>query len=454
MSDDNLITYPAPSGVAPSPDYALTVNGREVFVYHCPVASVASVTASDVVHVTVRPRFGFQRVTIRPLSRGIAAEVRDGAIHFDAPPGVADAPTFLSIELDEELRRPLFLFVNPPEVDPPRPGDPNVIYLEAGQVHDLGRLELQSGQTLYIAGGAVLRGNVYAHEAEGIAIRGRGTIDGSLHPADNPRRERLVHLAGCRDVLVEGITLLDGRTWQLVPAGCDDVTISNVKVISGANSDDGMDLVGSRDVLVERCFVRTKDDCIAIKGFDSYHPRAGLPVENVLVRDSVFWNAEWGNALEIGYETRVDAIRDVTFSNCDVIRCEAERYGSGGVLTIHNGDRAVVSNVLYDDIRVEDSCEKLVDFKICFDRYSRDAERGQIRDVTVRNVRVVDGSPPVSIVQGYDQNHIPERITFEDVVIHGEPARDASAARMVTEKVRELRFVVGGHVAQRIRPAS
>ena len=124
------------------------------------------------------------------------------------------------------------------------------------------------------------------------------------------------------------------------------------------------------------------------------------------------------------------------------------------MLTIHNGDRAVVSNVLYDDIRVEDSCEKLVDFKICFDRYSRDAERGQIRDVTVRNVRVVDGSPPVSIVQGYDQNHIPERITFEDVVIHGEPARDASAARMVTEKVRELRFVVGGHVAQRIRPAS
>ncbi len=436
--------YPAPPGMPASPDYTLRINGEEVFVYHCPVASVASVDADTAVRVEIRPAFPFERVRVRPLSRGIVPEVGEGVIRFSAPPGTLGAPTLLSIELDDELRRPLFLFVNPPEEDPPQPGQDGVLYLEGGRVHDLGRIELQSGQTLYLAGGAVLRGNIVAREAKNIAIHGRGIIDGSLHTYQTAHRERLVHLIACDEVTVEGVLLLDGRTWQVMPAGCEDVTIRNVKIVSGSDSDDGIDLVGCRRALVDGCFIRTKDDCIAIKGFANYHERGGLPVRDIEVRNSVFWNAEWGNALEIGYETRVDSISHVRFHNCDVIRCEAERYGSGGVLTIHNGDRATVSDVLYEDIRVEEAREKLFDWKVCFDRYSRDAERGRIQGVTARNVRVVDGPAPVSILQGYDQDHLLREITFEDVLIHGRPLRGATEGRMVTEKVRDVRFVVDG----------
>jgi hypothetical protein len=141
----------------------------------------------------------------------------------------------------------------------------------------------------------------------------------------------------------------------------------------------------------------------------------------------------------------------ITFADCDIIRCEAERFGSGGVLTIHNGDRAILSDVLYEDLRIEDAREKLVDFKIAHDRYSKDDVRGQIQNVTLRNVRTVGrwgdsaGHPPVSIIQGLNgRDHQPGPITWEDVVLHGEPVRDPGSARLVTEKIGQVRFLDGG----------
>jgi polygalacturonase len=446
MTPKSLVHYPAPPTVPPSPDFALTVDGEDVFVYATDAGSVALIWTDHAVDVTIRPSFDFERVVVRPLSRAVGATVDGGVISLSVPPGTPAAPMFLSIELDDELRRPLFLFVHPAAPEPVSSDDENIIYLEGGRVHDLGRVELQDGQTLYIAGGAVLRGNVYAMEADHVAVRGRGVIDGSAHTRAEGNRERLIHLAGCDEVLVEGVTLLNGQTWQVMPAGCDHVTIRGIKIVSQANNDDGIDLVGCRDVIVEGCFIRTKDDCVAIKGIDTFHLRGGQPVEGILVQNSVFWNAEWGNALEIGYETRVDRMEDIVFRNCDVIRCEAERYGSGGVLTIHNGDRAVVADVLYEQIRVEVAEEKLIDFKILFDRYSRDDVRGQIHDVTVRDVEVVDGPRPVSILRGFDADHIPTDITLEDVVIHGRPVQTPNEAAMVTEKIRDVRFIVDGEV--------
>ena len=52
--------------------------------------------------------------------------------------------------------RVLHLFTNPPEVDIPKRDDPDVFYFAPG-VHDIEELELKSGQTLYLAGGAVVR---------------------------------------------------------------------------------------------------------------------------------------------------------------------------------------------------------------------------------------------------------------------------------------------------------
>ena len=53
----------------------------------------------------------------------------------------------------------MLVFANPPEVDVPSPGDPNVRYFGPG-VHTIGAGQpITSGQTVYVAGGALrLRG--------------------------------------------------------------------------------------------------------------------------------------------------------------------------------------------------------------------------------------------------------------------------------------------------------
>ena len=81
---------------------------------------------------------------------------------------------------------------------------------------------------------------------------------------------------------------------------------------------------------IRNCFIRTKDDCIAIKSTGDELRRG---TRNIDVADCVFWNAEWGNALEIGFELRTDEIRDIVFEDCDVIHVE-----DGAVFSIHNGD--------------------------------------------------------------------------------------------------------------------
>jgi hypothetical protein len=148
-----------------------------------------------------------------------------------------------------------------------------------------------------------------------------------------------------------------------------------------------------------------------------------------------------GYLKEIGFETRCASISDITFRDCDVIRCEREGYYSGGVFTIHNGDRALVSNVRYEDIRVEDAREKLIDFKVLHSHYSKDAQRGQIRGVHLKDVHVVDGELPPSIIQSFDRDHRVEDVTIENLRFKGRKIENFLDARLIAERAVGVRFI-------------
>jgi len=80
-----------------------------------------------------------------------------------------------------------------------------------------------------------------------------------------------------------------------------------------------------------------------------------------------FGNGAWGNGLEIGFELHTAEVKNITFRDCDIIHVE-----SGAVLSIHNSDKAIVSNVLYENIRIEDARQKLIDLGIFRSKYSTD----------------------------------------------------------------------------------
>ena len=80
----------------------------------------------------------------------------------------------------------------------------------------------------------------------------------------------MIDLKDCTHARVEGIVVRkNSRGWTLVTEQCDDVVVSNVKICgSFYGNDDGIDPVNSRNMTIEDCLIRTKDDCLAFKGMD------------------------------------------------------------------------------------------------------------------------------------------------------------------------------------------
>ena len=251
-------------------------------------------------------------------------------------------------------------------------------------------------------------------QGRNIKITGRGILDNNEYKRGE---HRPIEINRCENVLIEGIVIAESRHWTCAATASKHVTYDNLKIVSSNDWDDGIDIVSSQHVLVDGCFIRTKDDCIAVKAGVNYYTDFfnQLPTKDVQVINSVLWNAEWGNGLEIGFETRADTIQDIIFRNNDLIHVE----GPEGTFTIHNGDRAVVRNVLYDDIRVEDSRGILVDFKILDSRYSKDKEKGQIKDITFRNIFIDADVPIPSLLLGYNESHIIDNVVFENFRVNG-----------------------------------
>lgn len=407
-------TFPAPVDYPYANDFKVRVNDKESFVYDNRVAAYTIFEIAGQTTVEVQFFGKIYDVDIRPKSLNIVPRITDGKVIF-----TLSGPCNLSVEINKNLKRPLFVFANPPETEKPVKGDPHVIYFEGGKVHHTGRITLKSNDIVYIESGAVVKGSLFLDSIQNVHIIGHGILDGAC--VYEKGQERMIEINRCENVTVEGILVNDSKHWTAPCNKSKNITYRNFKVVSGNDWDDGVDIVSSQHVLIDGCFIRTKDDCVALKAGITYYTDFfnQLPTRDVQVINSVMWNAEWGNGLEIGFETRADTIQDVVFRNNDLIHVE----GPEGTFTIHNGDRAVIRNVLYENIRVEDSRGILVDFKILDSQYSKDKERGQIMDITFRNISVEEDNPMPSMLLGYNDSHMINNVVFDNFRVNGKPLK-------------------------------
>jgi hypothetical protein len=449
--------HPSPAGEPLSERFAVQVMGKPVPVRALKVAAAdparrwkamddkknsgdyfdwaafASFDFQGTVRVVVTCPAGIRAARVAPASLGITPVVDGRSLSFSLA-----QPAPLTIEVDGDAIGSLHLFANTPETDAPRPGDPGVIYYGPG-VHEVGRLVVDSGKTLYLAAGAVLRCVVREDEkhstnpktglknygpaielrGERIAVRGRGMIDGSRLPT---HARQLLHVRG-RDILVEGITLHDSPSWNMPIRESDRVTVRNVKILGRRANSDGIDICNSRDVLVERCFLRTLDDLVVVKS-----DKGRGDVRRILVRQCVLWN-EVAHALSVGAELR-EPVDDVRFVDCDVIRDRGREW----TLRVYHCDGAPVSNITFEDIRVEES-KRLASVWIGQAVWSRDAERGRISGV--RFARIQATADPGRIeIKGFDATHRVEAVTFEAVTLNGVPlAREKVVANEHTSAI-------------------
>jgi hypothetical protein len=169
----------------------------------------------------------------------------------------------------------LFLFADTPETNVPKPDAAGVRYYGPGVYH--GDIDVRSGETIYLAGGAVVFGGLNLWQVENVRVRGRGVIvyDG---PQDPNTDEGWMHRRGwhaivmdnARNIEIDGITcVVRSRTWMIQMRDSRHVGFNDVKVIGGNPSDanqDGIDWLGGGDTAVRNSFIRAADDVFAMQG--------------------------------------------------------------------------------------------------------------------------------------------------------------------------------------------
>lgn len=322
-------------------------------------------------------------------------------------------PGHVTVEVNGDWVGALHLFANPPEAPAPRPDDPNVIYFGPG-VHEVNDVTVGSDTTVYVAAGAIVkgtgdrRGPVFTLAGERIVLRGRGVIDGSLCPTHS---RNLLMIRG-KDITVEGVIFRDSSVWTIPIRRSDRVTIKNVKLLGYRANSDGIDVCNSRDVLIEGCFIRTLDDLIVVKADKGQGQTA-----RIVARKCVLWN-EVAHALSVGAEIR-DDIDDVRFEDCDVIHDKGREW----TLRVFHCDAARVSNIRFENIRIEES-PRLISLWIGTFVWTRDAERGHIQGVTFKDICAT--AQPLRIeLNGFDEAHAVSDVAFQNVQVNGRPLTES-----------------------------
>ena len=226
----------------------------------------------------------------------------------------------------------------------------------------------------------------YAYKAENISIRGRGLINGhgkkwwdyvegykegeprtrlqkmfdSLNKdillPDDPRqmkrgflRPPFIQPMYCKNVLIEGITIINSPFWTVNPEFCENVTVTGITINNPHSPNtDGINPESCRNVHISNCHISVGDDCITIKsGKDIPGRTKAAPAENYTITNCTMLSGHGG--VVIGSEMSGD-VRKITISNCIFdgtdrgIRIKTAR-GRGGIVEEIRVDNIVMKNI-------------------------------------------------------------------------------------------------------------
>jgi hypothetical protein len=331
--------------------------------------------------------------------------------------------------------KPLCVFADPHDPAPPAGPSPSVIYFGPG-VHHAGNISVAAGQSVYLAGGAHVHGQVIGEEGncDGVAVRGRGVLDGHELPICTSQ-PAMLELSNCRDVTVEGIVTVDSPFYQ-IRSYAPGATIRFAKAIAWGFSTDGWS--GGQYSLVEDCFNKVNDDATKLY-------RTGSVVQR-----GVYWQMENGCPFMMSWNTR-ENVGYVAARDNDVIAHERTGSWGGpdGVICAVHGGLGNLNDYLFDGLRVEGAQWGLVSIAMRRNNWSPAAGPiGSISTLLLRNVSIAAPlpAPPADAfhVAGNASEHARvDTVIYDGVTIGGVRLTDAQVRPGVGERASNVTVCVG-----------
>ncbi len=425
----DVVVYPAPEGAPLIDQYRVSVEGKSVPVYLGSPKRLYGYCQFDMSQpVTVRV------TTILPLANPrLIPERLGGKLSVEGDTVVFTLRSPCQITLLPNGTSPdnaLHLFANSLEQAPPREGEPGVIFFGPG-IHKT-NVTVGDGQTLYLAGGSILKGAVSVSGRNG-KVRGRGIIDGSDW-GHFERNDVPLRVTG-ESVSIEGIIVRLSWRAGVSVVRTSGVHIANTKICASRfANDDGITVTNADSVTVTGCFVRTDDDCIALKGYSSDR----RDIFNCLFEKSQLW-CDRARSVLIGHETMVRHMRDIQFKDIDILKYSMTPF------LIEPGELGTAGpRILFEDIRVEgwgDSQSALIQIQPTVNRWMRLKEPGWVNGITFRNIQFKGTHHgPWIRIQGYDAAHTTNNVTFDRLIVNGKAIGATSPGVLVGDHTKNITF--------------
>jgi hypothetical protein len=260
---------------------------------------------------------------------------------------------------------------------------------------------------------------IFAEGASNIRITGGGTIKcrglnfGYLSTTKNLRPFG-VRIHACTNVKIDSVKFETSPQWMLHIMESNGVHIHHINIYNhGLGSNDGIDIDGGSNILIEDCNIDSNDDPIVIK------THSEVPCQNVLVQNCTI--ATFERAVKVGNES-LGLMKNITFRNI-VVNKSAFNINflpqTGIYLAVADGGAA--DSIVFDNIKFNTPYQTPIFVRLC--KRNLDYRNNPptkpvqyLRNVIIKNVLAESASTFPCSITGIP-NFLVENILLENIAI-------------------------------------
>lgn len=269
---------------------------------------------------------------------------------------------------------------------------------------------------------------LYADQEKNIKISGQGIIDGRGTKVNFPEkvgdtlgeRPMLMRFVGCKNIAFTGVSFLNSASWCVHMVSCDSIVAKNIKINSVVNkNNDGFDLDGCSNILIEDCDIKSGDDGICPKSTTSKITK-NMIVKNCKVESHTA-------AFKCGTSSRAG------FKNIRIFDCDFSNTRMG-VIKLLQVDGGILEDIVIDNITMN-NVEGPIFIRLgnrgrLYDKpteqiygskeVSEGAPTGSIKNITIRNIKahvVSDVKKRCGIMISGVPGHNVENVLLENINI-------------------------------------
>ena len=478
-----IATYKRPSLYGSSGFFDLSVNGTAVYTVSYDGYDYAQLSMDEgfatEFKVTVSDATSISSYSITPKNLNIAATKSGNTLTFSL-----SKAHYLIIKINDE--KEFVIVADPTETDvPASKGDGifnvldykadntgasittgiqdalhaasvasgGIVYVPEG-TYQVGNLIIANNTSLYLAGGSVLRftGNPAdynqnytksdlgpgtwwirtAFNTANIKIYGRGTIDGngSGYQKGGHVAQMIVPIS-TQNFRADGLLIRDSSFWSVVPTQSQDVTLTNLKILNRMDmvQNDGIDVVESSNVKIDRAIAIAHDDSFTTKtflntGIFAPMPHAPMPVSDVSFTNCLSWTRCYGYKVGQG----------VFAPHAGVIFSDSVVYTAAvGLGVDHKFGSGTASNITWRNIEIEGldgvNLPGVATWLAVFVENENQGVGG-IEDIVIDNIRIWDLGDKIAYIQGYDSTSMVKGAALSNIYLNDNTTPTTSLAAL------------------------